>query len=94
MTRRFFDVANLCPPAEDDQHHTHQATSSFLTAAPNDEVLMRDEENKKRVTHVRQSTACDRGFLRHFFYPTPRIVGPQYDVGECAFFCDSFLCSI
>jgi len=72
MTRRFFDVANLCPPTVDGQHDTHQATSSFLTAALDDEVLMR-EETKKRVTHVRQSTAYDRGFLRHFFYPTPRI---------------------
>lgn len=41
MTRRFFDVANLCPPAVDGQHLTHQATLYFLTAAFDDEVLMR-----------------------------------------------------
>lgn len=47
MTRRFFDVANLCPPTVDGQHDTHQATPSFLTAALDDEVLMREEEKKR-----------------------------------------------
>ena len=47
MTRRFFDIANLCPPAVDGQHLTYQATLYFLTAAFDDEVLMREEDSKK-----------------------------------------------
>ena len=70
MTRRFFDVENLCPLAVDGQNLTHQATLYFLTAALDDEVLMREEESKKRGSVMSgKALHNDRGFLGQFFLP-------------------------
>ena len=69
MTRRFFDVANLCPPTVDGQHDTHQATPSFLTAALDDEVLMREE---KKEGHSCPAKHCIRSRVPETFFFTRR----------------------
>jgi len=93
MTRRFFDVANLCPLTVDGQHDTHQATSSFLTAALDDEVLMREEEKKEG--HSCPAKHCIRSRVPEtFFLPDAKNKPLVHDVGELCISCDSFSCGI